>query len=102
MIAPISAMPIEPPTWRHALSTAEPTPAFSTGTARVAAAALGVIVIDIPTPPRTSAGQERPERRVLVELAEVEELAREEQHPGRHQASASRTGRRPSPRSAPR
>ena len=48
MIAPISAIPVEPPTWRHALRTAEPTPAFSTGTARIAAAELGVIVIAIP------------------------------------------------------
>ena len=31
MIAPISAIPIDPPTWRHALRTAEPTPDFSTG-----------------------------------------------------------------------
>jgi len=41
MIAPIRAMPIEPPTWREALRTAEPTPDLSTGSARTAAAALG-------------------------------------------------------------
>ncbi len=51
MIAPIRAIPIEPPTCRNAFRTAEPTPAFSTGTARVAAAALGVIVSDMPAPP---------------------------------------------------
>ena len=56
MIAPISAIPTEPPTWRNALRTPAPTPAFSTGTARVAAAALGVIVNDMPTPPRTRPG----------------------------------------------
>ena len=44
MIAPISAIPIEPPTWRDAFRTAEPTPDLSTGTDRIAAAALGVIV----------------------------------------------------------
>ena len=57
MIAPISAIPIEPPTWRQALRTADPTPALATGTERVAAAALGVIVIDMPNPPRTRPGR---------------------------------------------
>ena len=58
MIAPISAIPIEPPTWRKALRTAEPTPALSTGTERVAAAALGVIVIDMPNAAEDEPGQE--------------------------------------------
>src|SRR6185436_7365344 len=57
MIAPIRAMPVEPPTCRQAFRTAEPIPAFSTGTARIAAAELGVIVIDMPNPPSTSAGR---------------------------------------------
>ena len=57
-IAPITAMPIEPPTCRSAFSTAEPTPALSTGTERVAAAALGVIVSAMPTPPTSRRGQE--------------------------------------------
>jgi hypothetical protein len=56
MIAPIRAMPSEPPTCRIAFSTADPTPAFSTGTARIAAAEVGVIVSDMPSPPSTSAG----------------------------------------------
>ncbi len=56
MIAPIRAMPTDPPTWRKAFSTAEPTPDLSTGSARTAAAALGVITSDIPKPPRIIAG----------------------------------------------
>ena len=36
-------MPTEPPTCRDEFSTAEPTPALSTGTPLIAAAALGVI-----------------------------------------------------------
>ena len=67
MIAPIRAIPVEPPTWRQAFRTAEPTPAFATGTARIAAAELGVIVIDIPKPPSTSAGEQRQEGRVGLE-----------------------------------
>ncbi len=57
MIAPMSAIPVDPPTWRQAFSTADPTPALATGTARIAAAELGVIVIDMPKPPSTSAGR---------------------------------------------
>src|SRR4051795_1267772 len=38
-------------------STAEPTPALSTATALIAAAVVGVIDIDIPTPPRTRPGR---------------------------------------------
>ena len=55
-IAPIRAIPIEPPTWRDELSTAEPTPALSTGTELIAAAALGVITSAMPTPPISIAG----------------------------------------------
>ena len=56
MIAPISATPIEPPTWRMLFMTAEPTPALSVGTEPMIAAADGVIVSDIPTPPINRAG----------------------------------------------
>ena len=35
------AIPSEPPTWRMLLMTAEPTPAFATGTAPIAAAVVG-------------------------------------------------------------
>ncbi len=56
-IAPMIATPIVPPTCRAQFSTADPTPALSTGTLRVAAAALGVMVSDMPTPPITSAGR---------------------------------------------
>src|ERR671923_44433 len=57
MIAPIRAIPTEPPTCRNALSTAEPTPDLSTGSARTAAAALGVITSAMPIPPRISPGK---------------------------------------------
>ena len=57
MIAPMMAMPSEPPICRDAFRTADPTPALSTGTLRVAAAALGVIVSDIPIPPTRNAGR---------------------------------------------
>ena len=57
MIAPITAIPIVPPIWRAQFSTAEPTPALSTGTLLVAAAALGVMVSAMPTPPIISAGR---------------------------------------------
>ena len=93
MIAPISAMPIEPPTWRALFSTAEPTPALSTARRRVAAAALGVIVSAMPTPPSSSAGQQVPERRVDAEPREVERAARRAAPSRRSSASASRTGR---------
>jgi hypothetical protein len=52
----MSAIPSEPPTWRKLLRTPEPTPALSTGTAPIAAAVIGDIVIAIPTPPTTMAG----------------------------------------------
>ena len=55
-IAPITAMPIAPPTWRKLFSTPEPTPALSTGTAPIAAAVIGDIVRAIPTPPSSIAG----------------------------------------------
>ena len=53
-IAPIKAIPSEPPTWRMLFSTAEPTPALSTGTEPMAAAVVGVIASDMPKPPSTS------------------------------------------------
>ena len=56
-IAPMSAMPSEPPTWRKLFSTPEPTPALSTGTDPIAAAVVGVIAIAIPTPPSTIPGR---------------------------------------------
>ena len=55
-IAPMIAIPSEPPTWRNLLSTADPTPALSTGTAPIAAADVGAIDIAIPAPPMRSAG----------------------------------------------
>ena len=56
-IAPMMAIPSEPPTWREAFNTADPTPDLSTGTLRVAAAALGVMVSAMPTPPTRNAGR---------------------------------------------
>ena len=50
------AMPSEPPTWRNAFSTAEPTPALSTGTDPIAVAVVGVIASAIPNPPARSPG----------------------------------------------
>ena len=55
-IAPMTAIPSEPPTCRPELSTAEPTPALSTGTALIAAAVTGVIVRPIPKPPSRRPG----------------------------------------------
>ena len=60
-IAPITAIPIVPPTCRALFRTADPTPALSTGI-RVAAAALGVIVSPIPMPPITNAGNRSQKR----------------------------------------
>ena len=56
MIAPIRAIPIEPPTWRDELRTAEPTPALSTGTPLSAAAVAGVMTDGMPMPPSSMAG----------------------------------------------
>ena len=81
MIAPMIATPIVPPTWRALFSTAEPTPALSTGTLRVAAAALGVMVSDIPTPPMMSAGRSSKKDASAPEAREDDELDREEDHP---------------------
>ena len=47
----MTAIPSEPPTCRIEFSTAEPTPALSTGTELMAAAVVGVIVSAIPVPP---------------------------------------------------
>ena len=56
MIAPISAMPIEPPSWREELSTAEPTPALSTDTPLRPAAVAGAIAAPMPAPPSSMPG----------------------------------------------
>ena len=55
-MAPITAIPSEPPTWRKLLRTPEPTPALSTGTEPMAADVIGDIVIAMPNPPRIIAG----------------------------------------------
>ena len=54
---PMIATPNEPPTWRMLLITAEPTPAWSTGTELIAAAVVGAIVIAIPRPATSSPGR---------------------------------------------
>ena len=59
------AIPSEPPTWRMLFKTADPTPALSTGTDPMAAAVVGVIANDMPTPPTSSAGR-RPQKFVFV------------------------------------
>src|SRR3954447_9647893 len=56
MIAPVIPIPSATPTWRKVLSTPEATPALATGAAPIAAADIGVITNDIPSPPRTNAG----------------------------------------------
>jgi hypothetical protein len=56
-IAPVIAIPSEPPTWRMLFSTAEPTPAWSRGTELIAAAVVGVIVNAMPTPITTRPGR---------------------------------------------
>ena len=63
-IAPMIAIPSEPPTWRKLFSTAEPTPALSTGTEPIAAAVVGVIVSAMPKPPSDQPGEDVPEGRV--------------------------------------
>src|SRR2546423_1779226 len=50
-------MPREPPTWRMLLITAEPTPAFATGTEPIAAAVVGVITSAMPKPPTSRPGR---------------------------------------------
>ncbi len=55
-IAPITAIPSAPPTWRNVFNMPEPTPDLSTGTELSAAAVIGVIVLAMPTPPRIMAG----------------------------------------------
>src|SRR4029453_10083495 len=52
MMAPMIAMPSEPPTWRMLLRTAEPTPALSGRTECMAAAVGGAIAPGIAQPPR--------------------------------------------------
>src|SRR4051794_12482214 len=55
-IAPISAIPSEPPTCRKLLITPDPTPALSTGTEDIAADVIGDIVSAIPVPPISIGG----------------------------------------------
>ena len=55
-IAPVIAIPSATPTWRNVFSTPEATPALSTGAAPIAAADIGVITNDMPSPPRMNAG----------------------------------------------
>ena len=64
-IAPMTAIPSAPPTWRKVFRTPEETPALATGTAPMAAAVIGVIVMAMPTPPMTSPGtrSQKPESR---------------------------------------
>ena len=64
MIAPIMAMPSDPPTCLMLFSTAEPTPALSMGTEPMAAAVVGVIASDMPDAAEEQAGQDVPEARV--------------------------------------
>src|SRR5919199_1252948 len=56
MIAPMIAIPSATPTWRNVFRTPDATPALSTDTAPIAAADIGVITNDIPTPPRMKPG----------------------------------------------
>jgi PAP2 superfamily len=56
MIAPISAIPSEPPTCREEFRTAEPTPALSAETPLMAAAEAGVMTAGMPMPPRSIPG----------------------------------------------
>ena len=99
MIAPMIAMPSEPPTWRDAFSTAEPTPALSTGTL----ARRGRRARRHRQRHADAADEERreevPERRVQAEPREVEELDRDEHHARRHQpARADAVARLPGDR----
>ena len=56
-IAPRTAMPIAPPTWRKRFSTPEAMPALATGTLYIAAAVSGDCVAAMPIPARTSPGR---------------------------------------------
>ena len=95
----MTAIPSAPPTWRNVFSIPEPTPALSTGTELSAAAVIGVIVLAIPTPPSSIAGQQREVGRVGLQLGEDEQRAADERHPARSSASGSRAGPRPFPAS---
>ena len=81
MIAPITAIPSAPPTWRTLFRTAEPTPALSTGTEPIAAAVIGVITIAIPNPPMRSPGKTSQKFEVWSSRGEDQERDREEHHP---------------------
>ena len=96
MIAPISAIPTEPPICRAEFSTAEPTPALSLVTPLIAAAALGVITSAMPTPPISIAGSSVQVPLLDAQAREVEELRGEQRHPCAHQpARAEAVGRLP-------
>ena len=73
------AIPSEPPTWRTLFSTAEPTPALSGRTDRIAAAVVGAIV---------------------SRHADAAEDHRRQERPRRSRAPRARENRRASPRAA--
>ena len=78
--------PIVPPTWRALFRTAAPTPDLSTGTLRVAAAALGVMVSDIPTPPMMSAGRSSQKDESSPSREKMRSWTGDEDHPCGHEA----------------
>ena len=95
-IAPMIAIPSEPPTWRMLFSTAEPTPALSGLTELIAAAVTGAIAADIPTPPSSIPGKSPQKLACVPELREDEHRAGENHHPGRDQrARADLVGEAP-------
>ena len=59
-MAPMTAIPSAPPTWRMLFRTAEPARALSIGTEPVAAAVVGVITIAVPNPPTRRPGRTSP------------------------------------------
>jgi hypothetical protein len=85
MMAPITAMPSAPPTWRMLFRTADPTPALSTGTEPIAAAVVGVITIAIPNPPTRRPGRTSQKFEVCVEPREDQERGCKEDHPAAHE-----------------
>ena len=92
-IAPMIAIPSEPPTWRMLFSTAEPTPALSTADGAHRRRRHRRHRSRHPDPAEQQAGQERPEALVRAELRVVEQRARRAASCRRRRASASRPGR---------
>ena len=67
-IAPITAIPTEPPTWRNGVEHRRADAGLVDGhRPLIAAAALGVIVSAIPTPPMSIAGSRTQVRRLDAE-----------------------------------